>query len=87
MAGKGSTGSLNQENASPSGVGKWGNKVGKDRFLVQQQAFYVRGDVIVDIFQARGITGASSGDRNRCCGISSRCIFSGEEIAFIWASR
>ena len=35
----------------------------KDRFRLLQEAFYARGDLIVDIFQARGVSGASAGDR------------------------
>lgn len=34
-----------------------------DQFRVHQQAFYVRGDVIVDLHQARGIRPSSTGDR------------------------
>lgn len=38
-----------------------------DQFRVHQQAFYVRGDVIVDVHQARGIRPASAGDRCILC--------------------
>lgn len=53
---------------SPADHGnKWGRRGSKtaerDEFRVQQQGFYVRGDLIVDVFQARGLRPGTAGER------------------------
>ena len=51
--------------------GKWGRRGGggggrpaeRDQFRVQQQGFYVRGALTVDVFQARGLRLGTAGER------------------------
>ncbi|CAN0163688.1 unnamed protein product, partial [Ascophyllum nodosum] len=70
-AAKGSSGTVLSGDAGSTDMGRHGRKGGrmaeKDRFRLLQEAFYARGDLIVDIFQARGVSGASAGDRNLFC--------------------
>lgn len=67
-AAKGSGSGTQGDSGSPlDRSGKWnrrnGRAVDRDQFRVQQQGFYVRGDLIVDVFQARGLRVGPTGDR------------------------
>lgn len=53
---------------SVDGSGKWGRRGGgrpaeRDQFRVQQQGFYVRGDLTVDVFQARSLRLGTAAER------------------------
>lgn len=65
----GSLGDVSSGSSSVDGSGKWGGRRGggraaeRDQFRVQQQGFYVRGDLTVDVFQARGLRLGTAGER------------------------
>ena len=66
-AATGSSSGVPGDSGSADSSGRWSRKSSKtaerDQFRVQQQGFYVRGDLTVDIFQARGLRAGPAGDR------------------------
>lgn len=66
-AATGSSSGVPGDSGSADSSGRWSRKSSRtaerDQFRVQQQGFYVRGDLTVDIFQARGLRTGPSGER------------------------
>eukprot|EP00903_Cladosiphon_okamuranus_P015602 g14407.t1 len=71
-SGSGTPGSGSSGSSSVDVSGKWGRRGGgrpaeRDQFRVQQQGFYIRGGLTVDVFQARGLRLGTAGERNPYC--------------------